>query len=73
MLRYLQHLYHLLLGAVAGFIVGIIPSLVAAIFSDLYAGFILIACVVVGSAIGVMMGKNIKWFFDGLLELVTIG
>ena len=72
----LWHLYHLLLGAVAGFMIGIIPSLIGAIFSEVYAVGVLTICVLVGAITGVMLGEKIKYFFvfllDGLFELLTI-
>jgi len=69
----LQHLYHLLLGAIAGFIVGILPSLVVGMLRNgAYAIGVLTSCVLIGAIMGVILGKNIELFFDGLFELLTI-
>ncbi len=70
----LRHLIYLLLGAIAGLIVGIIPSsiLVAIFDNDIYGVVLLVGFILAGAILGVMRREVIEIFFDGLLELITI-
>ena len=74
MKRLLIQLHYVLLGAIASFIFGIIPSLILGfIFSNgVYAGVVLIGFVLAGAILGIKRREMIETFFDGLLEIITI-
>ncbi len=64
----------MLLGAIAGLIIGAIPCLVVFTVSNgAYAIYGPIGFALVGAAIGLMRREIIEIFFDGLFELITIG
>ena len=69
-----QHLYYLLLGGIAGLIVGIIPCLIVfAVSNGAYAIYFLMGFGLVGAILGSMQHEKIEIFFDGLFEFITIG
>lgn len=69
----MKRLWYLLLGAIAGLMVGIIPSVILGVLSNsAYAIGALTICVLIGAIIGIMQRKMIEIFFDGMLELFTL-
>lgn len=70
----LKHLSHLLLGTLAGLLVGIVPSFIVGLLSGgAYGIGVLTSCVLLGAIMGVMQREKIEIFLDGLFELITLG
>ena len=68
----LKYVGYLLLGAIAGLLAGMIPCFIVFIFSNgTYAAGVLTSCTLAGAVMGMLLGKRIKLFFDGLIEFIT--
>lgn len=67
----LERLYYLLLGAITGFCIGIVPFFVACAFSNgPYTIGVLIAFILVGAVSSVTLGKKYELIWDALMGLL---
>ena len=69
----LKRLRYLLLGAAAGFIVGIFPCFILWVIlsNSEYAIDVLIGCVIVGAITSIKLGKEYELFFGYVIEFLT--
>ena len=69
----LEHLRHLLLGALAGFLVALLPCLIILfMFGNAnYAVGLTLGCVLVGAAQGMVFQEKIEAFFDGIIDFFS--
>jgi hypothetical protein len=68
----LVRLRHILLGASAGLIIGIVPGfIVAVLLNGTYAVIVLAGCALVGATTSTALGKQYESFWGGIFEFLT--